>query len=738
MILSGQLELLFSTDSVSERRPSLGEIQRDRYSPVLDGPGVRPDSRKRFAAGRWRHLYFTYRDCMPFLEKKKSRFAQEIYRDWKRDPSQLRLLHYAFELNNFEEGIVKDALQFLERYVESKSNSKASDWIPFIHAAILRTFISRAYSGMHPPKILKTMAVKATASEKPWFLRLFAWMFLGIYAVKSPTGALSKTASAETDESCEVAIELWRFLALSENDSEFRLFYNAAKILGVGRDLRKRRLLVYLQSSHSQHSEAEQILTENSDVLADCEDVVMVNRSLEHFAKNLGIKVKSQTPPALKQRTFDFPAPPRTKLLFQEILEGRYRQEQDALRLGLALIQLFEEIGEQKINEASINGGVNPFSIQIGPELSWTPTKEVAGWKAIDWSQVRWIKPEVASKSWAWPLGLLLRAALTGKSIHLYGAPASARYSLFMSFKRLNFEGAFCSEAFADLLMCLLRWPGADINAIADLHAVRSALNTLLSRSIEASSDGVQLLPVSIEQPNSGSDVALVLCQVDSGLTLPEVASNQSQARRALLYTLEEVERKLLVSKSLAIQLKGNDDPFVVVVLPELFVVEKGIGDVHRFVKKNGVAVLLGRYFWKDSSGNLRNSLYWVFPTTGRKSGPSTFAIRQDKFFPTQEELGMGVIGANPKVIWRISFGDKKRVCALNCYEVTNPGVKGLLSGRVEAVFVSAYNTDVATFDGLIKTYSYDIFGFVALANTAQKGEAAFTRPIKDPNTPSS
>lgn len=142
--LARLFELLFSIDSTAERKPASQEVQRNKYNPVIDGPGVRPDSRKRFAAGRFRRLYLTYKDCSEELGTLKNRFVSEMFREWKSDPSQIRLLFYSFDLAEYSDDMIRDTLEFLDDYPQDPNNLEASHWIPFIKASILRTFIERA------------------------------------------------------------------------------------------------------------------------------------------------------------------------------------------------------------------------------------------------------------------------------------------------------------------------------------------------------------------------------------------------------------------------------------------------------------------------------------------------------------------------------------------------------------------------------------------------------------------
>lgn len=728
-----QFELLFSTDSVAERRPAGGEVQRDRYNPVLDGPGVRPDSRKRFAAGRWRHLFFTYKDCSDELLNRKSRFVQELLRDWKSDPSQLRLLHYVFELDDFSHKNLEEVLQFLKRYEADKFNLKAKEWIPFIKASIIRAYMSRSLVNQMPDNdILKMVRECIADSTTPWFLRLLAWTYLGANDVRNPVRKLREFAAKEQDESCRRAIRFWQFLVENDNEDGFRVRFNTAKSLGIGLKLKEKKIRSYLSRSRIDIREAEQVVTENLDVLTKCSNIEIYDNELFQFARRLGLNISllnSQAQPRLALGPKEGDSLRLPSLLSEHLIDGRYRTEQGAIELGIKIIEVFNSMPIATLNTRAITGEINPFAIEVGSNMSLVDGYGLAGWRSIDWSKVSWVKPELISPPWAWPLGLLLRAALTGRKEHLYGAPASSRYSLFMNFRRLNAEGAFCSEEFAEFLMSLLRWPGADIKPIADLATAKDTLTEMLTRAKGQSVEGIQLLPIEVQCGSERRDIVSIICQVDNGLKLDQVRNDIPQARRAVLYTLSEVERRILLAKGLGIQISKDSDPFPIVILPELFVPDEAIGDIHRFVKKNRAAVLFGRYFWDDHTRRRRNSLYWVFPAAANKIGPSTYSIRQDKFFPTTQEVESGVIGADPKVIWRIGLGKHRRICALNCYEVTNAQVKSLLSGRVEGVFVSAYNKDVETFDTTVLNFSYEIFGFVGLANNGTKGGSCVYAP---------
>jgi len=732
--MSDQLRLLFGIDSVSERRPAGGRVQRGYYIPVIDGPGVRPDSRRRFAAGRWRRLFATYQDCVQEVNDRKDQFLEEIFREWKADPSQIRLLYYTLELGDYQNNLIKNALDFLEIYVDKKANKDSRRWLPFIYAAILLACAERAKLGIRCPSSVLNLALESIKSNKPWFLRLIAWVCLAVYGIRGTDGTPDLLAQNERDASCRRAAELWQFLVDKRPDLQnFRKLFNLAKNFGISRNLQYGKLFQHFKTLQDSY-ELRQIIVENFSLLRDAEEIQITNLEALNFGRSLGLRVRSTQRRVLPRGEATLPLiRPAFEPLHEKIAQGWYQDEIKAVSLAKKIIDYFGTLDAPELKSLALNGGINPFSIGFKDEkIVKVNSLTLTGWRSIDWSKVTWIKPENISQEWVWPLGLMVRAALSAKGEHLFGATPSARYSLFLDYKRLNAqEEAFCSQKFGEVIMRLLCWPGSDILPYKTLAEVLTDLAAVETASSQARDGDIQLLSVRPLSKDIGDDVILFLCQVDHGLNVEDVEKNEAQARKAILYTLEEVEKKILLQRDLNIQFTTQEDQFTLVVLPEIFVCgPAAIGDLHRFVRKNKVSILCGRYFWKDKKGKIRNSLLWIFPTTDARYGLSTFTLRQDKIFPSQEELRtFNVTPANPKCIWRIDLGDQKRLSALICYELTNPAIKALLSGRVEAVIICAHNEDVDQFDGQAKIFSHDIHGFVALANTAKKGGTCVYAP---------
>jgi hypothetical protein len=225
--------------------------------------------------------------------------------------------------------------------------------------------------------------------------------------------------------------------------------------------------------------------------------------------------------------------------------------------------------------------------------------------------------------------------------------------------------------------------------------------------------------------------VRLLVGQVFNGLDKDTMLSNPILSRKMVLYTLNEVELRITTANKLKI---NNHDPQIatIVAFPELSVPKEAYSDIFRFVKKNKITVLFGAWPEKDTRGVIRNSIYWLFPGKDPSGRVDVQLIKQDKIFPIEvEKQKLGIIPAEPQIIWRIPLGTDCRVAAINCYELTNIDIKALLSGRVEIVNTIAWNKDVSLFDGQAKSYSYDLFGFVSIINTGLNGGSCVYAPYR-------
>lgn len=727
--LARELKLLFRIDSNVERKPQSGLVTGKESSPLIDGPGVRQDSRKRFSAGRWSRLFWTYRDVVPNLEIQKKVFIDEIFRDWKSDPSQIRLLFHVLNLSEFSEDILKQVFYFLDKGVKNKSDDGFIQWREFILSSVFRMFIDRKISYPNPPSIVFTKALDLLSKDNngPWFLRLVIWVFLTRYKFPSEMkNNLKSFARLELDVRVRAAIDIWQYVHLSSVGKPFDMF-SVCKNIGVNDEILKSILISHLNNIKD-YDRSVEILRENYFLL-DVDDFSKID-GIEN--KNAIKKLKLVASPRVV-RTRQSLKITTKKTLADLIAIKTFVQELNALTALNKIVEILMQKSIDEVDGLSLKGQLNPFNIVSDEDNFYLKEIKdrisVDGWRSINWKSINWERSDKNLHLWSWPLGLMLRAMLSGRTYHLNGSKASSRYSLFLDFKNLCQQGAFVSEKTAEVVFRLLRWPGSKVHGFSSLEELSTSISSLIESQRQLVDGGIQMLPLA---KNSQSDfVRIVVCQFWHGLDLrtSSVESNP-KFRSALLYALSETKRQIKVNTEFLEEGADGDIP-TIVVLPEISVPKKGISDVHRFARDTGAIVLFGRFFWIDSNKNLRNSMYWVFPGTDNRSRNGSYSLRQDKIFPNEEEQSLQVKPADPPIIWRIDLGDLKRVCGLNCYELTSATIKRLLSGAVEATVVSAHNKDVDTFDDEVKALSLATYGYTALANTGQYGGSFMYAPFR-------
>ena len=74
------------------------------------------------------------------------------------------------------------------------------------------------------------------------------------------------------------------------------------------------------------------------------------------------------------------------------------------------------------------------------------------------------------------------------------------------------------------------------------------------------------------------------------------------------------------------------------------------------------------------------------------------------------------------------------RMALLICSELTNIDYRAHLRGRIDALFVPAWNKDLHSFGALIESAALDIHAYVAQSNCRQYGDSRLRAPTSDPN----
>src|SRR5207302_3731946 len=132
--LAKEVRLLFHAETNVNVRPI-----SDLHGPkLLDNPGVRTDSRRRFAANKWAGVARDLdRMSVPWSDEKRV-FAQELVRVWHEDPGQTQLLQRALEL-----GLrLQDIGKVLVRLVKLKENPSSFGYYAFVLSYLLDVLVS--------------------------------------------------------------------------------------------------------------------------------------------------------------------------------------------------------------------------------------------------------------------------------------------------------------------------------------------------------------------------------------------------------------------------------------------------------------------------------------------------------------------------------------------------------------------------------------------------------------------
>lgn len=732
--LSYNFELLFGIDSAADRKPAGGEVQRNKYKPVIDGPGVRPESRKRFAVGKFRRLYLTYKDCSEKLDLIKNRFIDEVFREWKNNPSQIRLLYYVFDLSGYQEKYISESIKFVELYPDLDENIDAKKWIPFIRSSILRTFIDRATkANTCSPSVLK-LVEKCLSPKNPWYLRALAWQLLAVYRLGIKPTLHDKTRPTSSEKSVYLAYSFWRFcMAPTKSSGEIvRNGILVAKTVAVSKKAFEEILRIIFKNTDDDEL-IFKILSENIKEILKLEKFEIRSRKTRAFAQKLSLSVEGKK----ANKTLKTSTQEDEWSLASEILKDKYRDPLHAVELFTKVVRSLMVLMPD-INLAALRGRISPFSFKINPkgQVKYKPRSSLAGWSSLDWESANWLDSTEKGSNWGWPLGLLLRLILTGKKELLFGTPPSYRYNQFINQSKLCAEGGFAPDSLVDILSRLTCWPGTHIqpykkifDLLTDLDSTQTELNML------SISNSIRLLNgPKFSKTFESTKLRVFLCQTFNGLPRNQMLSDTLRSRKMVLHTLDEVESRISVNRDIKTAC-GLAECTDLIIFPEMSVPKEAIGDLFRFVKKNNVVILFGAFPEKDNHGVLRNTLHWMFPTTDRVGNIDVQYLKQDKIFPIEAEISkLGIVPANPQIIWRLNFAPENRLCAINCYELTNIDIKALLSGRVEFVSVCASNTDVSLFDGQAKSYSYDLYGFVCIVNSGLKGGSCIYAPYKGEN----
>jgi len=659
---------------------------------ILDNPGVRDGSRKRFAATKWLRIARDLEGLHPGWIGDHPEFPSELIREWMQDPSQVQLLQRALDA-----GVrPTDMSMFLKRL--NSLRDVARPFYNFVWAYLLDLLVYQGKDYGLPYTQISEQAIE-NADHPVLVQRSIAWKLKRKRAVSSSEARLPQELR---DKYWAVRQHLWAHAARPSFLTPFEI---GALLVSVKPTS---RVLISLGEKALQ-------VTSKREESAQLLRSILIRRPNEavKIAEGVASSGFAKAVPELNA----FSSQSKQKgLLYEHVLRGAYRNPEAWLGLAASLGRLFDA---DDVQQQAARGLIHPFSIEVrdGLTLSICGSPSIlTAYSSGGFSRIE----DGASGGWAYSIALMLRAAATADPVDLVGATPIARFSMAGTISWLARKNARLGSSAAVMLDRLSWWAGSRIRPFADVGEFQMAVQEARANLAISSCGKIVLGDITVDGWQQGQDGphCVALCQLRSA---PLGVSDAS------------VRRALSIIRTLLLEREESERALSLVVFPELSVPRSSIGALCRFARMTGCVVLAGLSLIKSKDRKSRiNELAWIVPLE-TKSG-RVMVLRQEKIFITkkEQELIPPVKSAEPPVVWRI-MSDRARFAAINCYEFTHLPLRDLIRGRVELLVVSANNQDVTTFDNLVESTHYDIYGHVVLVNSQQHGGSAMRAPYREP-----
>jgi len=694
--LAKEVRLLFHAETNVNIR-SISDLDGPK---LLDNPGVRTDSRRRFAANKWAGVARDLdRMSVPWNDEKKV-FAQELVRVWHEDPGQTQLLQRALELGLRPQDISK----VLVRLDKLKENPSSFGYYAFVLSYLLDALVSS-------PLDLKEWPMLQLAKEV--FRRKWAHPIL----VNKAQHYLLRTARPMVHWENEVEDEYRDNAWLLRNRLEGRMAHGEilSDVEEVGilcaLPVSSRLLLKCLQALLQPKEERRRIkflravLLRRKDLALELIDGAHSDFfELTAFRDVVDLQAANAT----------------DDLLYRLILNNEFKSPVSWTRLAS---QLGRFLLTPKNRKSVARGLLNPFAISLESDGNLSlkfPDRPMPAYQGYSAQRKGWFVKS-NTQDWALPVGLILKAAATGRPIDLLGMTPVGRFGLAGTFGSLVRAGGKLPKQAGNILDRLFAWHGSKIEGYKSPRRFLSDVAALENHLGANSTTNAVICdvdtPREVGKSTPNPVFNLVICQIPSH----PASVDDAMIRRAL-----SIARLILEQKGT----EGNTVDLV--VFPELSVPTASIRTLCRFVRQMQTLVLAGLELRvaPDQSRRL-NELMWIVPLDD--DGQHLAALLQEKIHvtPGESALRPPVVEANPAIIWRIN-GHKGRLAAINCYEFTNLLIRDLLRGRVEGLVIAANNQDITTFDNLVESTHYDLFSHVILVNAERFGGSAVRAPYRE------
>jgi hypothetical protein len=175
-------------------------------------------------------------------------------------------------------------------------------------------------------------------------------------------------------------------------------------------------------------------------------------------------------------------------------------------------------------------------------------------------------------------------------------------------------------------------------------------------------------------------------------------------------------------------------------ILPELAMPARWFMRIAGKLNGRRISMIAGVEYLHASKKSVHNQI-WASLTHDGLGFPSLMLYRQDKQTPAlheeQELFRLAGASLKPAMPWKwqsppiIQHGDF-HFALLNCSELTNIRYRAELRGKVDALFVSEWNSDTDTFNALVESAALDIHAYIIQCNNRHYGDSRIRAPYKD------
>lgn len=174
-------------------------------------------------------------------------------------------------------------------------------------------------------------------------------------------------------------------------------------------------------------------------------------------------------------------------------------------------------------------------------------------------------------------------------------------------------------------------------------------------------------------------------------------------------------------------------------ILPELAIPPQWFMRIAGKLNGRRISLITGVEYLRAPNKRVYNQI-WASLTHDGLGFPSLMVYRQDKQKPAIHEeaqlFGLDGLKLQPAQTQRwdkppvIQHGNF-HFAMLNCSELTNIRYRTALRGKVDALFVAEWNSDIDTFNALVESAALDIHAYIIQCNNRQYGDSRIRAPYK-------